>query len=316
MTRAVVIGGTGFIGDHLCRALARRGAAVTSFSRQPPLRAIEHVTGLTGDVGCSEALAAACVEADCIYWVAGETTPADSVRDPGLEVAGNLLPLARFLTLIGGATPARLVYTSSGGTIYGECSDEGGPAETRAPAPVSYYGAGKAAAELFLQVFRHQHGNPVTLLRPANVYGPGQPLRARFGVIPAVLHALARESNFTRYGDGKQVRDFLYIDDAVDLLLRAGAVGAEEGGVSGVNGDGLAIYNLGSGAGVSLNTLIATAEAVTGRRLHLDYQPARAADLRTSVLDCQRVRARFGWAPATSLENGLRQTWQAMPEVP
>lgn len=314
MRHAVVVGGTGFIGGHLCRALAERHVGVTSFSRQPPLQLLPGVTCLNGDVGKSDALAEACAGADCIYWLAGETTPADSVRDPGLEVAGNLLPLARFLTLVGGITSARVVYASSGGTIYGECRDDSGPDETRPPGPITYYGAGKAAAELFLQVFHHQHGNPVTLLRPANIYGPGQPLRPRFGVIPAVLHALARASAFVCYGDGEQVRDFLYIDDAIDLLLDAGAAGngRNEYGDSA----GLEIYNLGSGTGVSLNTLVSTAEAVTGRTLQRQYQPARTADLRASVLDCQRVQARYGWVPATSLEDGLRQTWQALPDTP
>ncbi|MEQ8515170.1 MAG: NAD-dependent epimerase/dehydratase family protein, partial [Chromatocurvus sp.] len=117
MNRAVVVGATGFIGAHLCRALVACGAQVTGFSRQPPLQAPRGVTCLSGDVGNSDSLAAACAEADCIYWVAGETTPADSVRDPGLEVAGNLLPLTRFLTRVGGATRSRVVYASSGGTI-------------------------------------------------------------------------------------------------------------------------------------------------------------------------------------------------------
>ncbi|MEQ8514099.1 MAG: NAD-dependent epimerase/dehydratase family protein, partial [Chromatocurvus sp.] len=174
--------------------------------------------------------------------------------------------------------------------------------------------AGKAAAELFLEVFHHQHGNLVTLLRPANLYGPGQPLRARFGVIPAVLYALARGTAFTCYGDGEQVRDFLYIEDAVDLMLRAGRVEPDES--AGEDGAGIEIYNLGSGAGVCLNTLMTTAESVTGRVLRRENVVARAADLRASILDCRQVRARFGWTPATSLESGLRQTWQALPDNP
>lgn len=232
-----------------------------------------------------------------VLHAAAATTPSSSAGQPLLELADNVEPALRLLEALRPHPDVHLIYVSTGGALYG---DIGGRAATEsdAVAPRSFHGAGKAAIESFLAAEAAQSGRPLTILRPSNLYGPGQPLRAGFGVIRTILEHLRQDTVMAIFGDGETVRDYLYIDDMVEACVRFVALGADRG-----------IYNVGTGVGHSLNELRTIVERVCGRTLRVTHVGARRIDIRHAVLDTVRLRQRLGWGPPTALEAGIRFTW-------
>lgn len=295
----VLLGGGGFIGTALARELARRGYRVRVVSRRAPPELPRGVRWHRGAIDSRRAVQRALKGAACVFHLACESVPGTG-NAPAIEARDNLLPSLRLLQWLPQLGDARLVFVSSGGTIYGD--RRGARAgENHPTAPLSYYAAGKAALESFLGAFARLHRRDVILLRPANVYGPGQKPAAGFGVVPALLRAAARRRPFVSFGSGDAVRDYLYIDDLVALCLRLLRAPAREG---------IRIYNAGSGRGCSLNQLIATTERVTGRRIERLRQPARRGDVQRIVLDSRRAQRELRWRPAVALPEGLARTWR------
>ncbi len=237
-------------------------------------------------------------ECETVIHLASGTTPGSSAGKPLMETDRNILPTLRFLDIFRTCGNQRMIFVSSGGTLYG--NPETVPVnEKQILSPLSYHGAGKIAIEAFVQAFAYECGKHVTILRPSNLYGPGQSLRQGFGFIRTVLEHLHRGTQMEIWGDGESVRDFLYIQDMVniiDLLINSPA-----------HTD---IYNAGAGKGHSLNTVIKTAEKVCGKNLSVKYQAARQVDVRKVVLDCTKIREKQGWEAETSLEKGIVLTWE------
>jgi len=308
MKTVVVLGGSGFVGRRLCPSLAESGYSVYSISRSPVIDRNPQVNYIDCNFDNVYQLGELYQKADIIFHLACDTTPATSSQQSSLEVTANLLPSLRLLEYLEHCCKASLIYVSSGGTVYGDAGD--GPCtEQAAVNPISYYGASKASLELFLHAYSRQTGNPVTILRPSNLYGPGQLARQQFGFVPTLLNAIRQDRKFRLMGDGESTRDFLFIDDFVSLclLLTKPAATADLPLCS--------TYNAGSGVGVSLNTVIGLAETVTDCHVALDRVPLRKVDVRASILDSTRAREAYNWSAETSLEDGLRQTWEWMIAV-
>ena len=304
MKNIVVLGGSGFVGRRLCPALAEAGYQVSSISRSPVIRRDPRVRYVDCNFDNIYQLGDLYQGADAIFHMACDTTPATSSRQSSLEVTANLLPTLRLLEYLEHQCQAELVYLSSGGTIYGDVP--GACGEEASMSPISYYGAGKASIELFLRAYHRQTGKPVTVLRPSNLYGPGQLAKQQFGIVPTLLNAIREGSEFQLMGDGENRRDFIYIDDFVALCLAVLAAARR---------DGYRTLNAGSGEAVTLNALIALAETVSGAAVKLRRGPARKVDLRSVVLDPARAREVCGWRAGTSLEEGLRHTWNWLAEA-
>jgi UDP-glucose 4-epimerase len=236
-----------------------------------------------------------------VVHLAAETTPGSSARHPSLE-AGNLLPTLTLLEVLQDFPDIHLIYFSSGGTLYGNPAAL--PVAEDAPfAPLSFHGAGKAAQEMYLQAFRAQ-GQAVTILRPANAYGPGQPLKPGFGLVRTVLEHIRRNTVLEVWGDGTAVRDYVFVDDVAAACVRLIAQPGDNGS-----------YNVGSGMGHSINELILCAGEVCGRELQVVYRPARRSDVAKVVLDISRLRA-AGWQPQVDLTEGFRRTWEWLRRQP
>jgi UDP-glucose 4-epimerase len=296
--RVLLIGGGGFIGQALSRRLASEGREVHVLGRH-----VEH--GLHDAImfhrGCqSDATVVAPLlkYCDAVVHLASATTPGSSAHAPALDVAENLVPLAGFLEALAEAGPKRVLFLSSGGAIYGNPLDL--PAKESHPAqPLSWHAAGKAVAEIFLETYARQTGASVAILRPSNVYGPGQNLQAGFGFVRTLLEKARSGEAADIWGSGKQVRDFLYIDDLVDACVRLLDAPAVAG-----------IFNAGSGVGVSLLELVALVRQVTGQDLLVNSQPGRGIDVEGIWLDCRKLSATVGWQAHTSLAEGVRRTWE------
>lgn len=293
----VLILGLGFLGRALAQRVHAEGRTVHAIEPgyAPPIEGVViHRAGMD-DSQLLDQLLPRCGTA---FHLASATTPGSSAGDPVGEAESNVIPVLRFLEIAQRHRPLRLVFASSGGTLYGDPGVTPTP-ESYPLQPHSYHGAGKMAQEAFLHAFAHNTGSCVAILRPSNLYGPGQPLKSGFGVIRTLLEHALQGTPMPIWGDGETVRDFLYIDDMVEacrLLFRHPAVAGT--------------FNVGSGQGHTINQVLAATEKICGRSIAVQRHPARGYDVRQVILDNTSIEAALGWKPATLLDEGILRTWQ------
>ena len=300
--RVLLIGGTGFIGGALTRRLVGSGFEVDILTREFLHRSPDGVRVHGGGIENLDTLRRLLAECGTVVHAASATTPSLSARSPTLESRTNLSSTIALIEEMQNHTDARLIYLSSGGTVYGD--PQGATVDEQARlAPLSYYGAAKVAAETFLGTYAHLSGASVTVLRPANVYGPGQPLYQGFGVIRTLFQHAIDATTMSVWGDGEIVRDFIYVEDlvsAIEVLINSGQAGGT--------------FNAGSGTGVSLNDLIGLVRSTSGRAIRVEYLPARKLDVRRVVLDSSALRSAVGWTAVTDIREGLARTWRSLSD--
>lgn len=277
----LVLGGGGFIGSALAQRLLQEHVPVHSVGRN--------------DV---DQLATLLPQCGTVVHLASSTTPGSSAKRPGLELANVGLTL-HLLDLLQKQPRKHLIFFSSGGTVYGNPAQL--PiAEDFPMVPLSHHGAGKIAQESFCNALRCQ-GHPITILRPSNAYGPGQTLRQGFGLIRTMLEHARLGTTLEIWGDGENVRDFIYIDDVIEATLRLIQRPQDSG-----------TYNLGSGVGYSINQVKAIVEAACATSLKTVFRPTREIDVRSVLLDIACLTTRLGWQPSVGLQQGVRSTWDAL----
>jgi UDP-glucose 4-epimerase len=295
--RAFVVGGSGFLGRNAISGLLASGRPVTALRRRRSLdrgdaEDMRIVDGsLLDPVGTLAAAMAGCTE---VIYLAGATTPASSADSPGLDVQENLLP---FLNLLDAATLAgvgRIVFASSGGTVYGPPRSV--PVNEDHPTnPTCSYGAVKLATEHLLRLWAERHGCRSIVLRISNPYGPHQECHGAQGVIAAWLPRAMAGETLRVWGDGRIVRDYIYVADVVSAIVAA----ASQPGLA------AGIYNIGSGCGATLLEVAAALGRALGQAPKLEFAPARTCDVPVNVLDASRFRAATGWTPRIGLDQGM-----------
>jgi UDP-glucose 4-epimerase len=297
--RAIVTGGAGFIGSHLVDALLARGDDVHVLD-DLSTGARENVGPgaifQEGDIRTDANGAFAVARPDVCFHLAAQADVGTSVARPDFDAEVNVLGTVRVLEAAR-AHGAQVVFSSTGGAIYGECE---GPAGEDAPRrPLSPYGIAKLACEEYLAGWNRLHGTHHVALRFANVYGPRQLPTLEGGVIAIFLDRLAAGEPCEIFGDGRQTRDFVYVGDVVRAVLAAaGRPGA--------------VLNVGTGVATSIGDLYAVCAATAGSDALPSYRPPRAGDVLHSVVDPSRAKSELGWEPAQSLESGLALTWQSL----
>lgn len=298
LMRVLVLGAKGFIGSAVARGLAHHGSQVEGLGRGTPPASIPGVTFIRGSIEDGGLLRDAIARCTHIVYAASVTTPGTSARDPALEVSGNLLPLARVLECASEFDRRHIVYLSSGGTVYGDRA--GGASEDAPLRPRSYYGAGKVAAEALLHACAASTGWSATVLRPTNLYGPGQPTARGFAIIPTLFERALDGGHFQIWGDGSAVRDYCYIDDLVEAIV-ASLLHAPR--------DDFAVYNVASGCAVSVLELAAACERACRRPIAIEFQPPRGVDVQHVSPLADAMAGATGWRARVDLEEGLANTW-------
>jgi UDP-glucose 4-epimerase len=289
--RAVVTGGAGFIGSNLVDALVARGDEVTvvdnfASGKRENLNAaatlLEHDIREPFDV-----------QADVIFHLAAQADVQTSVARPAYDAQVNVVGTVNVLEAAR-ATGAQVIFSSTGGAIYGECTE---PAtETREELPMSPYGIAKLCDEKYLFGWNRIHETGHTVLRFANVFGPRQDSGLEGGVVSIFLERFATGRPTTIYGDGLQIRDFVYVDDVVGAVLAA--VGTPGGP-----------FNVGTGQGTTVLDLHRAAARAAGIDTEPQLAEARLGDVRRSELDVAKAARELGWKAQVSLDEGLRRTW-------
>ena len=296
--RSVVLGASGFIGSRLARALQAGGEAVTGFSRKVPVDGSDTVFDAyaCGDLSDGDALRAIIGPGDAVFHCVGSADPRQGGADALVALERHIAATLSLFEMCAEAGVASLVFVSSGGTVYGPTAPVP-TAETAALAPISPYGAAKAAIEMFAGSYRHTHGLPVRIARVANPYGPGQAPGRGQGFIATCMAATLEGEPIRVWGDGTTTRDFIYIDDVTDGLI---ALARYEGRES--------VFNLGSGEGRAIGQVARDIAACCGTDSPVEHLPAAPADVPASVLDIARARRELGWSPRMQWASGLEHT--------
>ena len=305
---ALVTGGAGFIGSHVADALLAEGWSVTvldnlSSGKRGQVPAAARF--VEGDIRSPEA--AALVRDggfDLVCHLAAQIDVRKSVADPRFDVdvnIGGTLNLVEAVRASG--RPTRVLFASTGGAVYGDLVTPPN-LETYAKNPESPYGIAKFSVELYLAYYARVHGLDYIALRFANVYGPRQDPHGEAGVVAIFCQRLLAGTPLTVFGDGAQTRDYVYVGD----VARAHVLAASRPSIPAGAVDDRA-FNLGTGVETSVTDLAQGLIAVSGRAVPMQHAPARPGEQQRSVVSIDKARAGLGWAPAVSLADGLRHTF-------
>ena len=307
--RALVTGGAGFIGSLLVKRLlsdGRQVSVVDDLSSSPsndqeestvPLHKLDIADPALADVFSEH-------QPEIVFHLAAQVSVARSMREPALDVHTNIVGGINLLQQCVRFGVKRIVLFSTGGALYGEPEhlpcDEAHPIK-----PLSVYGASKHALEQYTRVIAGNSGIQYTILRPGNVYGPGQNPHGESGVFAIFGLKMLAGEEVTIHGDGEQMKDYIYVDDVVTAALATIQPGAPTTGT----------YNIGSGAPTSVNDIFALLAEETGYDRAPVHAPERPGDVRRIYLDVSKARHELGWAPEIGLPEGITQTVGALRQA-
>jgi UDP-glucose 4-epimerase len=299
--KITVFGGGGFIGSTIVDRLLRDKHELCVFerSRVDPYRQFdndENVRWLTGDLGSMHDVTEAINGSEVVVHLVSTTLPKSSNDDPIYDVQSNVVATLQMLNAAVARNVKKIVFISSGGTVYGDPVrlpiDEQHPTN-----PKVSYGITKLAIEKYLLLYQHQYGIKANILRVANPYGERQRVQTAQGAIAAFLDKALRNQVLEIWGDGNVTRDYLYIADVADAFASA------------VHYDGSeSVFNISSGKGTSLNEIIGKIERILGHSVEKEYCAGRPFDVPASVLDNTLAKCELRWEPRVELDTGIRMT--------
>jgi len=302
--KLLVIGGCGFIGSHVVDKLLMYGHSVRVFDRQAerfrtPLPGVDYCFG---DFADKMALVEALSGVNVVYHLLSTTVPGTADLDPKTDVHDNLIGTINLLDSMGRLGLVRILFLSSGGTVYG-IPDTIPIPETHPLRPINSYGIVKATIEHYLQMYRRTRGLSPIIVRASNPFGPRQAHSGIQGVVSTFLRRILTRQPLEIWGDGTVVRDYLEVGDLAELCACAGT------------SDRQGTYNGGSGYGLSVNEVVEAVRKVTGSDFKVVYKPGRPVDVPRSVLDSSRAKKDFGWECKTGFDSALHNTWDWLKAV-
>ena len=298
----LILGGCGFIGRHVALALSRKGEDVVIADRiEPDFQFPSDVAGRISWQRLEFASAdwdSLIRQAEVIHHYVWTSLPASANNNPLGDLSANVGGTVALLEAVRHRGRGRVIFASSGGTVYGRLLQCPVP-ETHPMMPITAYGASKAAAEIYLGLYRALHGVDSRVARISNPYGAGQVTARGQGAVTTFLQHAIHKQPIVIWGDGEIVRDYIHITDVAEAVVNL-ALRPE------VNE--FHTYNIGSGVGLSLNSIIAEIEKALNQKLEVRREKGRAFDVPVSVLDISRARNVLGWSPRLPITGGISRT--------
>jgi len=298
-----VLGGTGFIGNHIVKKLLDSGFLVTVGCRNIPVNKQADVRYREIDILTGRGLSVALDNIDLLIHCASATVPASAAADPINDINSNLIGTLNLLEAMRQRNVDRIIYLSSGGTVYGEPEFSPVP-ESHPLKPISSYGVVKAAIERYIDIASREWGLRSTIFRPSNPFGEGQVSKGGQGLIPAVIECAMNNRPITVFGDGNTIRDYIYVSDLADLIVKS------------ISSNHSGVFNAGSGLGFSTNEILDTVESVTGITVQRCYADKRKFDIDEIILDVDKTQQMFSWCPETSLAVGIEKQYCWLRGIP
>jgi UDP-glucose 4-epimerase len=295
----LLLGGAGFLGGHILDALRERGRAVRVFDRaRPPTdrHSLSGVEFIEGDFGNRGDLTSAVQGCEIVIHLISTTLPRTSNDDPAHDLETNVVTTVRFLDIARQSGVRKVVFASSGGTVYGVARKIPIP-EDHETMPLCSYGIHKLAIERYLDLYHLLYGLDYCILRMSNPYGEGQRPDAAQGAVSVFLDKALRGEGVEVWGDGSVIRDYVHVRD----VARAFCLAIEYSGSP-------KIFNIGSGRGLSLRDLLGAIESLLGRPVTRHYGHGRPLDVPINVLDISNADTYLDWRPEFSFHAGLQRT--------
>ncbi|MEN5297748.1 NAD-dependent epimerase/dehydratase family protein [Brucella sp. TWI559] len=293
--RVLVFGGSGFIGTHLCKQLLQDGYEVSVFSRSLPTQIDSRIEYIRGDFSEAMSVQNAVIGYDYVFHLIHGTNPPSINADIVGDIHRTIIPTLSLLEACSVNSIKKIVFLSSGGTVYGNngmiASRESDPT-----LPINAYGAHKLLIENYFRIYAGSKNLNYNIIRLSNPYGLFQSINKGVGLVAAVINSIKTGSPLNIYGDGEIQRDFIYISDAV----RAMSAVLEYSG-------GSKIFNVGIGKGRSIMDVIYSVEEAMNQKVIKNYLPPRQIDVSKSILDVSLARTELNWQPEVELEEGIMQ---------
>ena len=308
--RTVIFGGTGFIGGQLAEELIKHKYPVTILGRDsrllsnlPPL--VQHEANfIAGDYRDTWTTSGALDGCELAIHAISSTDPGLGNVNPAMDVENNLVPFIRFLEQVKAHKVKHVMFLSSGGTVYGRTVSR--VSEDAPTTPICSYGIVKLAMEKYLQMYCATSAVRGTIVRLANPYGERQNPEREQGIVAVLLERVSKGLPVYLYDKGCIIRDFIYIEDAVKAMhaLLEGVFVRPA----------CSVFNVGTGVGTSIATVLDHVEVVTGKMAKVEYRGIRSVDVPMNVLDIEKLIRSTGWLPTNNLFCGMSKMWKAIQD--
>ena len=306
MARILVLGGSGFIGSNLLSELLEAGHHITNFDRPgtspQAFEKLSQYRFVPGNLADSSHLRSVFEQQpfDKVVFLVSTLIPSSGYSEFLLERDINLTALYEVVRHMETTGCPEILFFSSGGTVYGN-NGLSVNAEDSACCPLTYYGYSKLASEEYIRFISRGGKIRHTIVRPSNPYGSGQNQYGRQGLIAVAMGKILQKRPVEVWGDGEVVRDYLHISDLISAICLLLALPFNN-----------EVYNIGSGQGTSVNTILSKIGQVAGYAPDIHYTPARSVDIPVNILDFSKIRSVTGWQPKIGLDEGLRSLWSEM----
>ena len=301
--KILVTGGAGFIGSHLVEELLSNEHEILIFDncltgKKENLEITGNFTFINDDFGSENSLEVIeKFDPDICFHMAAQSSVVVSVENPALDFEHNILQPIKLIQVLLKSNCKKFVFTSSGGTIFGEPSVIPTAEEDYADEPESPYGVAKKRLNELIKIMLKNSSMTYSILNLSNVYGPRQDPHGEAGVVSIFANKYLKNEEPTIYGDGEQTRDYIYVKDVVSALIKASKIEENH------------FLNIGTGIETSVNDLANSMKIQFKSEINPIYKPAREGELNRSVLNNTKAKKELNWKPRYSLDDGMKQVF-------